>query len=182
MTEFLDIVIQGFAKGAPRHHHLVIKAHPLEDERAPIQRMIRKAVRMYGVKGRVHFVRGGKLAHLLNDAQSAVTVNSTAAQQVLWRGLSLKIFGKAVFDKPEFVSDQSLPNFFASPTQPDNQAYKEYRRYLLQTSQVPGGFYSIRGRRRLLRRVVDMMLSSKDPYDALDPRTAAPKQQLRLVT
>jgi capsular polysaccharide export protein len=87
-----------------------------------------------------------------------------------------------VFDKPEFVSDQSLPNFFASPTQPDNQAYKEYRRYLLQTSQVPGGFYSIRGRRRLLRRVVDMMLSSKDPYDALDPRTAAPKQQLRLVT
>ena len=182
MTEFLDIVIQGFAKGAPRHHHLVIKAHPLEDERAPIQRMIRKAVRMYGVKGRVHFVRGGKLAHLLNDAQSAVTVNSTAAQQVLWRGLPLKIFGKAVFDKPEFVSDQSLPNFFASPTQPDNQAYKEYRRYLLQTSQVPGGFYSIRGRRRLLRRVVDMMLSSKDPYDALDSRTAAPKQQLRLVT
>ena len=182
ITEFLDIVIQGFAKGAPRHHHLVIKAHPLEDERAPIRRTIRKAAHFYRVKDRVHYVRGGKLAHLLNDAQSAVTVNSTAAQQVLWRGMPLKVFGQAVFDKPEFVSTQSLPDFFTSPTRPDNQAYQEFRRYLLQTSQVPGGFYSTRGRRQLLRRVVDMMLSPKDPYDALHARTAAPTQQLRLVT
>ncbi len=36
----------------------------------------------------------------------AVTVNSTAAQQVLWRGLPLKVFGRAVYAKPEFVSTQ----------------------------------------------------------------------------
>ncbi|MEO9576395.1 MAG: capsular biosynthesis protein [Tateyamaria sp.] len=182
MTEFLDVVIRGFAAGAPGHHHLVIKAHPLEDGRAPIRRHIKALMTELDLKGRVHYVRGGKLAQLLNDARSAVTVNSTAAQQVLWRGIPLKVFGRAVFAKPEFVSDQSMPEFFAGATRPDNKAYKDYRRYLLETSQLPGGFYSARGRRQLLRQVVDMMLSGEDPYDALASGTAAPRQQLRLVT
>ena len=182
MTDFLDVVIRGFASGAPRHHHLVIKAHPLEDGRAPIRRHIRGLMKELGLQGRVHYVRGGKLAQLLNDARSAVTVNSTAAQQVLWRGIPLKVFGRAVFAKPEFVSDQPIAEFFAGATRPDNRAYKDYRRYLLETSQLPGGFYSARGRRQLLRQVVDMMLSGEDPYDALASGTAAPRQQLRVVT
>lgn len=182
MTEFLAEVFEGFAKGAPRHHHLVIKAHPLEDGRVPVSREVRRLTRLHGLNGRVHYVRGGKLAQLLNDARSAVTVNSTAGQQVLWRGIPLKSFGRAVYDKPEFVSDQPLHRFFAHPARPDNRAYKVYRRYLLETSQVPGGFYSSGGRRQLLRLAVDMMLSPQDPYDALSAGTAAPRQQLRVVT
>ncbi|MBL8562816.1 MAG: capsular biosynthesis protein, partial [Gemmobacter sp.] len=149
MEEFLALVIEGFAKGAAPHHHLVFKAHPLEDGRAPVARAIRHLAAQHGVADRVHFVRGGKLARLLNDARSAVTVNSTAGQQVLWRGLPLKTFGAAVYAKPEFVSTQSLPDFFRQPSRPDSRAYRDYRHYLLETSQVPGGFYSSRGRRAL---------------------------------
>ena len=181
MEEFLALVIEGFAKGAAPHHHLVFKAHPLEDGRAPVARAIRHLAQAHGVADRVHFVRGGKLARLLNDARSAVTVNSTAGQQVLWRGLPLKTFGAAVYAKPEFVSTQSLPEFFRQPTRPDSRAYRDYRHYLLETSQVPGGFYSSRGRRALLRQVVDMMLAPEDPYDALTSGNAAPRQHLRLV-
>ncbi|MDQ2093247.1 capsule biosynthesis protein [Rhodalgimonas zhirmunskyi] len=181
MTEFLDVVIGGFAEGAPEHHHLVFKAHPLEDGRVPLRREIRRLAREAGIAERVHYVRGGKLAQLLNDARSAVTVNSTAAQQVLWRGIPLKVFGRAVYDKPEFVSTQPLPEFFARAARPDHAAYQDYRRYLLETSQVAGGFYASRGRRQVLRMVVDMMLSPEDPYDALAHGTAAPRQQLRLV-
>lgn len=182
MTEFLDLVISGFAEGAPQHHHLVIKAHPLEDGRTPIRRELRRLAAQHGIKGRVHYVRGGKLAALLNEARTAVTVNSTAGQQVLWRGLPLKVFGRAVYDKPDFVSTQPLPEFFRTPKRPDGPAYQQYRRYLLETSQFPGGFYSRSGRRQLLRQVVDMMLSSEDPYDAFLTGTAAPRQHLRLVT
>ncbi len=182
LSEFLALIIHDFAKGAPGHHHLVIKAHPLEDGRVPVRSEIRRLAAAAGVPGRVHYVRGGKLAQLLNDARSAVTVNSTAAQQVLWRGIPLKVFGDAVYAKPEFVSAQPLAQFFAQPARPDRKAYKDYRRYLLETSQVPGGFYSARGRRQLLRQVVDMMLSSEDPYDALKSGTAAPRQHLRAVT
>ncbi len=182
MADFLELVIEGFAKGAPQHHHLVIKAHPLEDGRVPVRRDVKRLARAHGVSDRVHFVRGGKLAQLLNDTRSAVTVNSTAGQQVLWRGIPLKVFGRAVYSQPEFVSDQPLPEFFAAASRPDNRAYKDYRRYLLETSQVPGGFYAARGRRQLLRQVVDMMLAPDDPYDALEQGTAAPRQQLRVVT
>ena len=181
MTEFIALVIDGFARGAAPHHHIVFKAHPLEDGRVAVAQELRRLATQHGVQDRVHFVRGGKLAQLLNHARSAVTVNSTAAQQVLWRGLPLKTFGAAVYAKPEFVSTQSLPEFFASPTRPDSRAYRDYRHYLLETSQVPGGFYSTRGRRALLRQVVDMMLQIDDPYDALTSGKAAPRQQLRIV-
>ena len=181
MTEFLDVVINGFAQGAARHHHLVFKAHPLEDGRVPMRREIRRLARAAGVGPRVHYVRGGKLAQLLDHARSAITVNSTAAQQVLWRGLPIRAFGRAVYAKPDFVSTQPLEAFFAQPSRPDNRAYRDYRHYLLETSQVPGGFYSARGRRQLLRQVVDMMLSPDDPYDALARGTAAPRQHLYAV-
>ena len=182
MTEFIGVVLDGFAKGAPLHHHIVFKAHPLEDGRVPVKRALKRLAKAHGVWDRVHFVRGGKLAQLLNHARTAVTVNSTAAQQVLWRGLPLKAFGAAVYAKPEFVSAQALPDFFAKPNRPDTRAYRDYRHYLLETSQVPGGFYSIRGRRALLRQVVDMMLQAEDPYDALTAGNAAPRQQLRVVS
>lgn len=182
MSDFLEEVIAGFAVGAPRHHHLVVKAHPLEDGRVPLRRVVRRLAREHDISHRVHYVRGGKLAQLLNEARTAITVNSTAGQQVLWRGIPLKVFGRAVYDKPEFVSTQSLPDFFATPARPDNRAYKDYRRYLLETSQLPGGYYSQKGRRQLLRQVVDMMLAPDDPYDALKRGTAAPRQQLRVVS
>lgn len=181
MTEFLEVAIKGFAEGAPRHHHLVFKAHPLEDGRTKLKADIARIAGALGVADRVHFIRGGKLAGLLNHARSAVTVNSTAAQQVLWRGMPLKVFGAAVYDKPEFVSTQPLPEFFAHPTRPDLRAYRDYRRFLLETSQLPGGFYSAAGRRQLLRQVVDLILSPEDPYSALIAGRAAPRQHLRLV-
>jgi capsular polysaccharide export protein len=181
MAEFLGPVIRGFAEGAPRHHHLVFKAHPLEDGRAPLSRDIKALARAHGLTGRVHFVRGGKLAGLLDTAETAVTVNSTAGQQALWRGLPLRIFGQAVYGKPEFVSTQSLPDFFAAPKHPDLAAYRAFRAYLLATSQIPGGFYSAIGRQRLLRSLVDKLLSDRDPYDALGQVNAAQRQQLRVV-
>lgn len=180
-TQFLEKVFKGFATGAPKHHHMVIKAHPLEDGRAPIRETIRHLIKTHGLDGRVHFLRGGKLARLLNHARSGVTVNSTAAQQVLWRGMPLKIFGRAVYDKPEFVSNQSIRAFFAHPNRPDARAYRDYRHFLLETSQVPGGYYSLGGRRQLMRHLVDMMLAPDDPYTSLIQGDAAPRQQLRMV-
>ncbi|KPQ17397.1 MAG: capsular polysaccharide export protein [Rhodobacteraceae bacterium HLUCCO18] len=184
-ADFVDTVIDGFASGAPPHHHLVFKAHPLEDGRTPLRAAIRRSADQHGIAPRVHFVRGGKLAPLLDAARSAVTVNSTAAQQALWRGLPLKCFGAAVYDKPEFVSDQPLAAFFRDPGRPDSAAYRKFRHYLLQTSQLPGSFYAARGRRQVLRVVVDRMLRREDGYAVLsDPAQVlkqASKQHLAAV-
>ncbi|WP_375262907.1 capsule biosynthesis protein [Palleronia sp.] len=180
-TDFLRVVIEGFAVGAPGHHHLIFKAHPLEDGRIDQRRTIRALARAHGVADRVHYIRGGKLAALLDHARSAVTVNSTAAQQVLWRGLPLKVFGEAVYAKPEFVSIQPLAEFFRQPSRPDARAYRDYRRYLLETSQIAGSYYSSPGRLQLLRQVTDMMLAPHDPYDALRLGKAGPRRYLHVV-
>jgi len=180
-AEFLELVIDGFARGAPRHHHLVFKAHPLENGRSPLLAAIRSLAARYGIADRVHYVAGGKLARLLDHARTAVTVNSTAGQQALSRGIPVRLFGRAVYQKPDFVSDLPLPDFFAQPGRPDTRAYRDFRRFLLETSQVPGGFYSARSRRALLRQVTDMILAEDDPYDALRLRRAAARQTLRIV-
>ncbi|WP_366510455.1 capsule biosynthesis protein CapA [Marivita sp.] len=180
-TDFVDMVIAGFAQGAPSHHRLVFKAHPLEDGRAPLERTIRDSAKTQGVSDRIHFVRGGKLAYLLQAARSAVTVNSTSAHQALWRGLPVRSFGVSVYDKPGLVSHQPLPDFFADPSPPDPNAYAIYRQFLLETSQIPGGFYSTKGRSQLLRQVVDRMLSPDDPYDLRLERRETGAQQLRVV-
>ncbi|WP_170330894.1 capsule biosynthesis protein [Ruegeria arenilitoris] len=181
MSDFLEDVFLGFAKGAPAHHRLVVKEHPLENHREPLHRRVRQMAKAHGVSDRVHYVPGGKLAKLLDGANSAVTINSTAGQQVLWRGIPLRIFGRSVYDKPEFVSRQPLAAFFAAPMPPNRDAYQSYRRFLLKTSQLPGGFYSHRGRRQLLRSVADMMLDTTDPYQSVLSDKEALTPQLKLV-
>jgi len=181
MHAFIAEVISGFAKGAPAHHHLIFKAHPLESGQSPLRQMIRHSATRHGIAARTHYLRGGKLAQILDQARSAVTVNSTSGQQALWRGIPLKAFGRAVFAKPQFVSDQPLPAFFAAPQRPDAMAYREYRQFLLETSQVPGGFYSASGRQQLLRHLIDMILDDRDPYDALLPGSSSGAGPLRVV-
>ncbi|MGJ8621437.1 MAG: capsule biosynthesis protein [Yoonia sp.] len=181
MEAFLRLIVQGFAAGAPAHHHLVFKAHPLENGKSPLRKLIRSTARAHGIAERVHYLRGGKLAQILNEARTAVTVNSTAGQQALWRGIPLKSFGTAVYNKPEFISDQPLPTFFANPDQPDTAAYRDYRQFLLETSQVPGGYYAASGRRQLLRQTVDLMLREAGPYEARAGKEVQSDVPLRVV-
>jgi len=180
-AEFMEVCVRGFAKGAPAHHRLVFKAHPLEDGRAKQRATLRRLVKKYGVEGRVFYLRGGKLARLLNPAQSAITVNSTAGHQVLWRGLPLKAFGQAVYSHPEFVSSQGIEAFFKAPSAPDLEAYHHYRDYILETSQITGGFYSRSGRDALLRQATDLILQEKDRYEVLRQPNAARRQHLSSV-
>ena len=177
-SEFIEMVVEEFARSAPHHHHLLFKAHPLEDGRARNLSSIRNAARLHGIRDRVHYLRGGKLAEQLGQARSVVTVNSTAAQQALWRGIPVKALGNAVYDKPGIVSDQSLRDFLIRPKTPDAQAYRCFRDYLLQTSQIPGGFYSARSRSHALRLVSDLILAPDDPYESLASGHATHRHQL----
>lgn len=177
-AEFVGRVIAEFAASAPRHHHLIFKAHPLEDGRAGNRRAIAASATRHGLTGRVHYLRGGKLADLLAHARSVVTVNSTAAQQALWRGIPVKALGQAVYQKPGITSDQTLAEFLSRPHPPDPTAYRTFRDYLLQTSQVPGGFYSRGSRAHALRLVADLILAPGDPYQTLAAGPVTHRQQI----
>jgi capsular polysaccharide export protein len=167
VMEFVEECLRAFASGAPRDHHLVLKAHPFEDGRERLEAQTRRLARDLGISERVIFLEGGKLGGLLDRARSAVTINSTAGQQALWRGLPLSVHGKSVYAKPEFTEKRELDEFFRRPTPPDAVAYREYRQFLLMTSQIRGGFYSRKGRRAAVDAVISKVLDDLDPYDRL---------------
>ncbi len=180
VVEFIDLCTAQFARAAKPHYRLVFKAHPLEDGRENLCKNIKRVANKYGVNGRVDAIYGGKLGELLDNTSGVVTINSTAAQQALWRGLPVRALGRSVYDKSEFVSNQPLAEFYNQPHLPDRAAYEDYRRYLLHTSQVPGGFYTQAGRAALMRKTTDMMLDHRDPYAVLHDRSVA-KKHLKVV-
>lgn len=113
------------------------------------------------------FDGGGTLTSLLDGAKSTVTVNSTAAQQALWRGLPVAALGRAVYAKPGLVSGQRLDRFFADPQRPNQQAYWVFRKFLLETSQFEGSLYSRSGIATLLDTLLAAMLEPVDPYERM---------------
>ncbi|MCU0906445.1 MAG: capsule biosynthesis protein CapA [Rhodobacteraceae bacterium] len=177
---FIRRVIADFAAAAPPRHLLVFKAHPLDDDRLPLAPIVQSAARAAGVTDRVRFVPGGKLSRLLDGASSVVTVSSTGAQAALFRGLPVWAGGRTVYRRPGLTSDQGLRAFFAAPSPPDRMLCLAYRGFLLSTSQLPGGFYSARGRRQLIRRLPDLMRAPQGPYPAAIPAatSAAERQHL----
>jgi len=175
--QFVDLCIKEFSRGARSHFRLVFKTHPLDDGRDKLKQHIAASAAKNGVAGRVDFIQGGKLGVLLDSATGAITINSTAAQQALWRNLPVRAIGQSVFKKDGLVSRQSLADFFENPTPPDRAAYMIYRRFLLQTSQVAGGYYTAEGRAALTRRVIDMMLAPHGPYESLSHKDVVKETQ-----
>lgn len=165
-AQFIEEVVDAFAEGAPDDELLVFKAHPFENGRERLGRVIRDVSRDLGIGGRVFYIDGGKrLAPLMNAARSVVTINSTGAQQALWRGLPVAARGRAVYRKPALTSDQDLASFFEHPRRPDLRFYWVFRKFMLETSQLHGSFYAIAGIRRLLDTLPDAMLQPEDRYD-----------------
>lgn len=165
---FVDDCIAAFARGAPADELLVFKAHPLEDGRDRIGRVIADRAVRHGVARRVWFLDGGgDLARLLDGAHSVVTVNSTAAQPALVRGLPVVALGRAVYARPGLTSDQDLTTFFARPQRPDRGLYGLFRRFLTETSQHCGSFYTRPGIRLLLQSLPGALLAEESAYDRL---------------
>ena len=165
VSEVIDTCMEAFSAGAPPGETIVFKTHPLEDGREGLERSATEAASRHGVAAdRMAFIEGGKLAALISGAKSVVTVNSTAAQQALWRDKPVIALGQAIFAKPGLVSQQSLTDFFSAPETPDPALYRLFRRFLLATSQISGGFYTPHGRSSAMTPAVRAMLSDEDPY------------------
>ena len=161
---FAAHVIQEFAQCRNTADLLVFKCHPLEARTGQLRRDIRSLAKDHKIAHRVVFLGGGKLAAVLDRAKAALTLNSTAGQQVLLRGKPLKAYGRAIYSKPAFVSRQTTQRFFEAPKPPNRTAYRKFRQYLLETSQITGGFYASKGRSKALPKVVEKMLQDVDPY------------------
>ncbi len=155
----LKRVLASFAAHAPDTARLAVKMHPLEPQRQATARLVRSLAARHGLRGRVAALPGGRLAPLLDRTAAALTVDSTAGQQVLWRWLPLFAFGAPVYDHPSLLPERDLDRFLADPQPPCRDRYARFRAELLRTSQVRGSFYTAAGRQQALAGLVPRMLS-----------------------
>lgn len=162
---FIDQVVAAFAIGAPPPTRLVFKLHPFDDGRSPMGKWIAEAARVNGVEDRVMLISGGALSRIISHAMGAITVNSTSVQQMLWRGIPVKLMGRSVFAKPEFASDQDLVDFFHAPKKPSREDFLEFRSFLLETSQLVGGYYTAEGRAEVVRVALSLLPNKQHPYE-----------------
>lgn len=144
---FLARVLDSFAAHAPPELHLVVKGHPLD---AGVDDMEAETARLSaarGVGGRVHYLDGGALADLCRASKGLVVNNSSAALSALGFGTPVKVLGQAFFDMEGLTDQRPLEEFWSAPRAPDPDLFARVRTWVIDNTQINGGFHGPRVRR-----------------------------------
>ena len=159
-------VIESFARHAPEHAHLLIKAHPFDVSFANWSRNIGRRARGLHVESRVHFIDGGDLHQLAADTTGMVCVNSTSATLALAAGTPVCALGDAIYNIPGLTFSGHLDEFWGDPPPPEPGLYGAFRRVLVNQCLVRGGLASESAVSTLVRGITDRLC--EDPSTAGD--------------
>lgn len=141
MQLMLKHVLQSFAQHAPVHTKLVIKNHPLDTGWEHYDRVLLNLVHQFGLKDRVVYLETGDLATLLKHAQGTVTLNSTVGYVALEHGCPTLCVGNPQYNLPGLTAQQDLAQFWGMPVAPEAELFKSFKRVVVHTTQLNGGFY-----------------------------------------
>ncbi len=135
-------IVNSFAAHAPADAHLLLKAHPLDCSFYSWPRFVRHQARRHRISGRLHFVDGGDLDKMVEDARGLVCVNSTSATLALAHGTPVCTLGEAIYDIAGLTHQHHLDRFWSHPTHPEDGVYAAFRRVLVDRCLVRGGLAS----------------------------------------
>ena len=134
--------LESFAAHADSDVHLLIKAHPLESSFFPWNRFISRRAKQLGIADRVHFIDGGDLNELAQQARGMVCVNSTSGTLALAAGTPVCTLGDAIYNVPGLTFGGHLDEFWADPQPPVEGLYNAFRKVLVDRCLVRGGLAS----------------------------------------
>ncbi|MEH6699556.1 MAG: capsular biosynthesis protein [Brevundimonas sp.] len=156
---FLERVLDSFATHAPPDLHLVVKGHPLDAGVDDMEARTGRLAEARGVGARVHYLDGGALADLCRASTGLVVNNSSAALSALGFGTPVKVLGKAFFDMEGLTDQQPLEAFWMNPIAPDPDLFARFRTWVIDNTQINGGFHGPEVRRAtalaLVRKFAD---------------------------
>ena len=135
-------VIESFAAHAPAGVRLLVKAHPLDCSLRSWRAFTDRLAAQLNVGDRVHFIDGGDLDALAQDAEGMVCVNSTSATLALLHGRPVCTLGEAVYAMPGLTHQGHIDKFWTVPQAPEPGAYRAFRRVLIDRILVRGGLAS----------------------------------------
>jgi capsular polysaccharide export protein len=122
---------------------LVIKHHPMDRGYADYSLLIQELATRHGVQGRCLYIHDQHLPTLLKCARGVVVVNSTVGLSALLHGAATMVCGEALYNMQGLTFQGSLDQFWrAAPrSRPNRQLFENFRRCLIQDSQLNGNFY-----------------------------------------
>lgn len=167
MSEVIDYVAKSFAIHAPEDCHLAIKNHPLDMGLMNYARIMHETARRYGLEGRLHFFEDGDLVALTAHARGMVTVNSTAGIVALEQGTPTLTLSDPIYNLPGLTAQGHLDDFWHDPTPPDGEFFIRFRRAVMHTTQINGGFYCASGIRLAVENASRVLTAEKSPLEQL---------------
>lgn len=142
IEEFIKEVLISFSKHAPKDKYLVFKHHPMDRGKKNYKKYIDFYSNYYGIKHRVIITWDVHLPTLLKHSIGSIMINSTVGIQSLYHKAPTICLGKAIYDIEGLTSkDLSLDEFWENYKEVDQELFRKYRTYLIQTTQVNSNFY-----------------------------------------
>lgn len=151
---FLREVIASFAQHAPGNAMLVVKQHPLDYGAEKSPELAASLFRQHGIEARAVYLRMTSMDICMDHSDGLVTVNSTGGLTALQKKLAVKCLGNAVYDVPGLTFQGSLDAFWRHGRPAEANVLEGFIDYLVQSSQLNGGFHSREARALLVPGVV----------------------------
>lgn len=167
MRSVLTHVLQSFSLHSPKVSKLVIKNHPLDPGFIDYRAVINELNQWLGLNERTVYLESGHLPTLLSYAQGCITVNSTVGAQALTHDCPLVALGEAFYGMPGLTHQGGLDSFWQNPEPIDHELYEMFRRTVLHTTQINGGFYTHDGIRLAVKHAMPRLLAEQSPLEEL---------------
>lgn len=143
VDDFIEDVMNSFAKHAPPEVSLVIKHHPMDRGYCDYSAFIARRARELGLQERCLYIHDQHLPTLIRGACGVVVVNSTVGLSALFHGVPVKTCGSAMYDIKGLTFRGPLNEFWnrAEQFKPDRHLYRQFHDYLVLHTQLNGSFY-----------------------------------------
>ncbi|MEQ1518183.1 MAG: capsular biosynthesis protein, partial [Usitatibacteraceae bacterium] len=167
MTEVIETVVKSFARSAPASTQLLIKNHPLDTGFVDHSKLIGRLSTQYDLGGRVHFIETGDANPLLAHAKGVVLVNSTVGTAALEAGRPIKTLADPIYNLPGLTFQGALDDFWANPEAPEAALAAAFRKIVIHTVLVNGGFYTRESMDMAAAGSIKLLAADKSPIEEL---------------
>lgn len=143
--QFIDEVLQSFARAAGPTDHLVFKVHPLDRGHTHTLKRVSRGAARLGLSRRVTVLQSGSLAPLVRASRGLLTINSTSGVTAIGAGVPTLVLGDTFYRVPGLAMSADDPHeidsFWTSPPKPDAALAQRFIARVRAESLLPGSFY-----------------------------------------
>lgn len=141
----IDKIVESFARHAPADTLLLLKEHPLDNQKIDWRAQAMALANRLGIRDRVSYVAGGDVSELMLRSRGVVTVNSTSGLLALSLGVPVATLARPIYSLPGLTFQGDLDRFWCEATSPSVELVDAFRRVLVDRALIPGDFFSKEG-------------------------------------